>query len=556
MISHFNSQSSSITELTIAPFMSAAAPPNSDSKPAEQLKKTQSIFLPPKHPRRIVSQKTGSAKCYENSLLSTSGSRLNFFAPQTILDQFTPSSKRRKFDETLESSDEILSVPKADSLSLMTTASDDGNGIVKAKVVENENTVKKLTLNVFDIFEKIRLFKQRQVEEEKGGALKLLAAELMLKQKNNFEKAGYRLHKKLGRGAFGTVYKVSSIIKQNPNIFYAAKINQKFKKKPITQKLYADDQRNESDILKSLTAVDRIGRKHIVSMIEGLEIDTNVHCIIMELMKSNLREFANQKGYSFNITELKQMTLQLVDNLVFLSTQGIIHADLKPENILLKSKDDLRIADFGHSFSLDRNYRFVQSLFYRAPEVSARYQTLTPKIDIWSLGCILFEMFTGEVLFQSTTEDNNAIEDCSNLLCQTRILGQNTHASKGTLFHHPEQSQIFLDYARKTFALITAPGNSSFDKHIMNTKGRALDQEELSLADLIKKMLDFNPESRISAEEALIHPFILGHAASCSEISVANASIEETAAATSSFSSSESAIDSCSESNFDSSSES
>ena len=188
MISHFNSQSSSITELTIAPFMSAAAPPNSDSKPAEQLKKTQSIFLPPKHPRRIVSQKTGSAKCYENSLLSTSGSRLNFFAPQTILDQFTPSSKRRKFDETLESSDEILSVPKADSLSLMTTASDDGNGIVKAKVVENENTVKTLTLNVFDIFEKIRLFKHRQVEEEKGGALKLLAAELRLKQKNKFEK--------------------------------------------------------------------------------------------------------------------------------------------------------------------------------------------------------------------------------------------------------------------------------------------------------------------------------------------------------------------------------
>ena len=583
MIPRYDSQSSSFTGLTLAPYMSAAGASAAESPSSQQLQIPESSRLLPTRIANIVSQEAAAAfaeniasqqfQLSESSrllptrranivsqqvaavasaedIVASTGSRpINLFGRRTILGQeiqsdLAQSSKRIKVDEAPESSDQIQSLPNADSSSLIDAASDAPKAIERTNVVRKENILKKMSINLLDTYSqiskdyqrKIDIKKQedlRKLEIKKQEDLRLEATLLKQKQEDDFRKAGYHVHKKLGSGVYGTVYKVSNIIEQNPNIFYAAKINAAIPGNPQRQALYAKVQRRESDMLKSLTAADSVGRAHIVPLIKALEIDTDVHCIIMELMESDLYNFMKKRNFLFTLKETRQITLKLVENLAFLSSQGLIHADLKPENILMKDEGDLRIADFGTSLTSKKDYMLIQSRFYRAPEVSARYPTLTPKVDIWSLGCIIFEIFTGKVLFKSNAEKSSGLEDCAHLVCQTKILGQNTHVSKGKLFRNIEQSQIPRDYAKKAYDFINSPCESRFDAYITHAKQRPLDQEELSLADLIKRMLDFNPESRISPEEALRHPFIMDLTTSRDEIPAAKGSTEEPAAASS-----------------------
>ena len=90
----------------------------------------------------------------------------------------------------------------------------------------------------------------------------------------------------------------------------------------------------------------------------------------------------------------------------FLRDEDIIHCDLKPENILLKSPDKsgIKIIDFGSScFSDQKIYSYIQSRFYRAPEIITGIP-YTTGIDMWSFGCILIELYTGIPIFPGESE--------------------------------------------------------------------------------------------------------------------------------------------------------
>ena len=107
------------------------------------------------------------------------------------------------------------------------------------------------------------------------------------------------------------------------------------------------------------------------------------------------------KGVSLNL--IRKFSRQILQSLEFLTQPGvdIIHCDLKPENILLRHprRSALKLIDFGSScFASRRIYTYIQSRFYRSPEVLLGLP-YDQKIDIWSLGCVLVEMHTGEPLF-------------------------------------------------------------------------------------------------------------------------------------------------------------
>ncbi len=91
----------------------------------------------------------------------------------------------------------------------------------------------------------------------------------------------------------------------------------------------------------------------------------------------------------------------------YLRALGVIHCDLKPENILMKQKDKsgIVIADFGSGcLQNEIVYTYIQSRFYRAPDIMLGLFPYTEQIDMWSLGCILIELFTGFPLFPGTNE--------------------------------------------------------------------------------------------------------------------------------------------------------
>ncbi len=115
-------------------------------------------------------------------------------------------------------------------------------------------------------------------------------------------------------------------------------------------------------------------------------------------LTSNVNRF---KGVSLNL--IRKFSRQILKSLAFLARPDvdIIHCDLKPENILLRHprRSAIKLIDFGSSCHADkRMYTYIQSRFYRSPEVLLGL-TYDQKIDIWSLGCVLVEMHTGEPLF-------------------------------------------------------------------------------------------------------------------------------------------------------------
>jgi len=96
----------------------------------------------------------------------------------------------------------------------------------------------------------------------------------------------------------------------------------------------------------------------------------------------------------------------MLQALKFMRDENIIHCDMKPENILLKSKvkSGIKVIDFGSScFSDKRIYTYIQSRFYRAPEIMLGIP-FTTAIDMWSVGCILIELYIGVPIFPGESE--------------------------------------------------------------------------------------------------------------------------------------------------------
>ena len=164
----------------------------------------------------------------------------------------------------------------------------------------------------------------------------------------------------------------------------------------------------EVRLLEMMNRTDHDGKYHVVKL-KNHFMWRNHLCLVFELLSYNLYDLLRNtsfRGVSLNLT--RKFAQQIAKALLFLSWPElkIIHCDLKPENILLcnPKRSAIKIVDFGSSCQLgQRIYQYIQSRFYRSPEVllGIPYDLA---IDMWSLGCILVEMHTGEPLFSGANE--------------------------------------------------------------------------------------------------------------------------------------------------------
>ncbi|VVU95768.1 Protein kinase domain [seawater metagenome] len=119
----------------------------------------------------------------------------------------------------------------------------------------------------------------------------------------------------------------------------------------------------------------------------------NHKCFVFDVYYMNLYEY--MKTNYIKLSLVKNYTLQLLQTLKYLEELKIIHADFKPENIMIKDEtaEKLVLIDFGSSFiEEDHNNYYIQSRWYRAPEIILGHNKIDCKIDLWSLGCMVFEM--------------------------------------------------------------------------------------------------------------------------------------------------------------------
>ncbi|XP_017002867.2 dual specificity tyrosine-phosphorylation-regulated kinase 2 isoform X2 [Drosophila takahashii] len=297
----------------------------------------------------------------------------------------------------------------------------------------------------------------------------------------------YEILEVIGKGSFGQVIRA---LDHKTNTHVAIKIIRN-KKRFLNQAVV------ELNILDELREKDADGSHNVIHMLDYTYFRKHL-CITFELMSLNLYELIKKNNYNgFSMSLIRRFCNSIVKCLRLLYKENIIHCDLKPENILLKQRgsSSIKVIDFGSSCYVDRKiYTYIQSRFYRSPEVILGLQYGTA-IDMWSLGCILAELYTGFPLFPG----ENEVEQ---LACIMEVLG----LPPKVLISVARRRRLFFD-------------SRDAPRCITNTKGRKRTPGSKSLAqilhcqdryfiDFLQRCLEWDPAERMTPDEAAHHEFL------------------------------------------------
>eukprot|EP00826_Nyctotherus_ovalis_P029932 TRINITY_DN2374_c0_g1_i14.p1 TRINITY_DN2374_c0_g1~~TRINITY_DN2374_c0_g1_i14.p1 ORF type:complete len:506 (+),score=78.76 TRINITY_DN2374_c0_g1_i14:140-1657(+) len=290
-----------------------------------------------------------------------------------------------------------------------------------------------------------------------------------------------------GKGSFGQALKCKD-----------HKINEMVALKVIRSKRkFYQQAMVEVKILKYIKDHDPDDTSNMVHMLDFFVFRDHV-CISCEVLGISLYDVIknnNFKGLSLNM--IRGYSYQILQALAVLRKHSIIHCDLKPENILVKQKNkaEVKLIDFGSScFAHERVYTYIQSRFYRAPEVMLAL-AYTDAIDMWSLGCILAEMFTGFPLFPGESEPE-----------QMALIMEVNGLPPRSLLARATRKEVFFDEDGFPLPEIClrergrAPGTRTLSSY--------LNCADRDFTDFIAACLQWDPNKRITPEDALKHPWI------------------------------------------------
>ncbi|KAK8577275.1 hypothetical protein V6N13_027556 [Hibiscus sabdariffa] len=328
----------------------------------------------------------------------------------------------------------------------------------------------------------------------------------------------YRILSKMGEGTFGQVLECFDNEKQE---VVAIKIIRSINK-------YREAAMIEIDVLQRLVRQD-VGRARCVQIRNWFDYRNHI-CIVFERLGPSLYDFLRKNSYrSFPIDLVRELGRQILESVAFMHDLRLIHTDLKPENILLVSSECIKVPDckflsrstkngsyfktlpkssaiklidFGSTTFEHQDHSYVVSTrHYRAPEVILGLGWNYP-CDLWSVGCILVELCSGRVFFQ--THDN-----LEHLAMMERVLGPfpqhmmlradhcaEKYFRRGTRLNWPDGATS-RESLRAVWKLPCLP--NLIMQHVDHSAG--------DLIDLLQGLLRYDPAKRLTAREALRHPF-------------------------------------------------
>ncbi|XP_053677640.1 stress-activated protein kinase JNK-like [Anopheles nili] len=292
----------------------------------------------------------------------------------------------------------------------------------------------------------------------------------------------------IGKGAQGAV--CSILDERTGQRLAVKKLLQPFRDVTIAKRSY-----REITLLRLVDHPNIIKLLYAYTPQDTLDTFRDVY-LFTELMDGNLRSVI---GTKLDHERISFLLYQMLCGIKHLHAAGIIHRDLKPSNIVVCSNCNLKILDFGLARSVDTSFamtQYVVTRHYRAPEIILNMEYDT-KVDIWSIGCIMAELITGNVLFPGTDHVDQWMRIVETLgTPRPEFIARTTPGAQRYINSQPINpgrpfEELFPDEAFQAAASTRFP-------HLTNEVAR----------DLLRRMLAFDPMERISVDEALQHPYI------------------------------------------------
>ncbi|KAM4631369.1 mitogen-activated protein kinase 15 [Polymixia lowei] len=292
----------------------------------------------------------------------------------------------------------------------------------------------------------------------------------------------YEIKRRLGKGAYGIVWK--AVDRQTGEVVAVKKIFDAFRNRTDAQRtfreiMFLQEFGDHANIIKLLNVIRAQNDKDIYLIFEYM--DTDLHAVI-------------KKGNLLKDIHKRYVMYQLLKATKYLHSGNVIHRDQKPSNILLDTDCFVKLCDFGLARSLYQIQEdtgnptlteYVATRWYRAPEILLGSTRYTKGVDMWSIGCILGEMLLGKALFPGTSTINQVEKIMS-------------------VIPHPSPEDIL--------SIKSEYGASVIQRMLLKPQVPLEDLLQPSAPpdalDLLRQLLAFNPDKRLTAEQALQHPYV------------------------------------------------
>lgn len=278
----------------------------------------------------------------------------------------------------------------------------------------------------------------------------------------------------IGQGSYGVVYKVRR--RSSADILALKRVKINFNVNGFEDGI-------PSSSLREIAALKNLNHPNVLKLHEVIHTGTSLF-LLFEHLDQDLKKTLDATKSGLGLKQSRSYMLQLLKAISYCHSRRVLHRDLKLQNLLVNRDGTIKLADFGLARSMALPLRVytkeVVTLWYRAPELLLGTEIYGPAIDIWSLGCIFYEMLTKKVLFPGDSE-------IGQLFKIFKILGTPNEEQWSEICRLPHYKTAFPQWKQADF--------------------KKLLPIDTDASDLLSKCIFYDPLRRISANDAMKHAF-------------------------------------------------